>query len=196
VSPAGSPVFYTSREGDQVFRLADGGSKAMFALGVTAIAADDTEIVFAQESADRLRARSHDWAAAARDLARLDARIAPASRITAIALDQGSVYFSVKSRPCARDGAIYRLPRAGGAVTALVTDTVTSDAIALDQDALYFAAGTALMKLPLSGGAPSALVEGLVGCENGVAVDSAFVYFSCAESVDGTMFTAVWRAPK
>ncbi len=196
VSPSGDPVFWTASAANAIFRVSDGGVRGMSALGATAIATDAREFFFAT-SLD-IRRRSIEWSGGDFVVVPLDARLGP-SRITWLTLDTQYVYFSVKSNPCATDGAIYRAPRTGSAPSpsVLVERVATSEQFAKSEGgALYYATGTELMKLALDGSAAVALVSGLVGCDHGVATDAAFVYFTCAESIDNKLQTTLWRVRK
>lgn len=101
-----------------------------------------------------------------------------ASRNKTIAVDGTSVYWSEV------EGTIRKAPLGGGAATVLAEAQDIPGAIALDQNYVYWANVTAIVKAPLAGGTPTQLAgEGAAS----IALDATHIYWTNSDK--GTVAT-------
>jgi sugar lactone lactonase YvrE len=100
-----------------------------------------------------------------------------------IAMAGGTVYWTSYPNGTPGSGAVLSVPVGGGTVTKLASNETAPVAIAVDANAVYWTAGTALKKFALGGGTAVTLAtgQGLAG----LAVDAQSVYF--ADNASGTV---------
>jgi hypothetical protein len=121
---------------------------------------------------------------------------APGTVPWAVALDATNVYWTVTSYNFSNDGGlqtnqtnILSTPRGGGPTTVLLSGTTVSFGLAVDETSIYWgnAAESAVMKMPLNGGAATTLASGLtlpqnIGAQT-IAVDSTSVYWATQDAI-------------
>lgn len=111
--------------------------------------------------------------------------IAPATGVTGLALDEGSLYFG-------RPGALMRVPKSGGQPATLATVEGMPEALAVDDANVYWLDlnKSSAFKLPKAGGTPRLLGKDASFCLPALAVDDAFLYWQ------GQVPRAIMRMPK
>jgi hypothetical protein len=90
--------------------------------------------------------------------------------VFAVATDCANVYYD------ATDGTLGRVPFAGGPSQLLAKDAIASLQIAVDDAYVYYASQSGISAVPVTGGAPQALVVG--AGFNGIAVDATSLYWT------------------
>jgi hypothetical protein len=98
-----------------------------------------------------------------------------------IAVDAQSIYWTIFS---GSPMSVMKAPLQGGPATMVTSVSGPSEGIALDADSIYFGTFQAVWKVPLAGGAATALSTSPA---SGIAVDDAYVYFTDFNLGPGTV---------
>jgi hypothetical protein len=97
-----------------------------------------------------------------------------------IAVDAHSVYWTMFGDPM----SVMQAPLGGGPAKTLTSAAGPGEGLAVDADAIYFATGRGIMKVPLTGGTTTVLSSWPAA---GIAIDTAYVYFTNFDAAEGAV---------